>query len=36
MNWEFETDIYTLYLKQVVSKDLLNSTQNSTQYSKTT
>ena len=34
MNWQIETDIYTLlYVKQTTSKNLLYSTENSTQYS---
>ena len=34
INWEIGTDIYTLlYIRQVVNKDLLYSTGNSTQYS---
>ena len=33
-DWEFGTEIYTLlYLKEITSKDLLNSTGNSVQYS---
>ena len=34
MNWEIETDIYTLLcIKQVTNENLLYSTGNSTQYS---
>ena len=34
INWETGIDIYTLlYIKQIINKDLLNSTGNSTQYS---
>ena len=34
INWEIETDIYTLlYIKQITTKDLLYSTGNSSQYS---
>ena len=34
INWEFGIDIYIpLYIKQVINKDLLYSTGNSTQYS---
>ena len=33
-NWEIGIDIYTLlYIKQIISKNLLCSTGNSTQYS---
>ena len=33
-NWEIGIDIYTLlYIKQITNKDLLYSTENSTQYS---
>ena len=33
INWEFGIDIYTLlYIKQIISKDLLYSTGNSAQY----
>ena len=32
-DWDFRTDMYTLlFLKQITSKDLLNSTGNSAQY----
>ena len=34
INWEIGIDIYTLlYIKQIISKNLLCSTGNSTQYS---
>ena len=34
INWEIGIDIYTLlYVKQIIKKDLLHSTGNSTQYS---
>ena len=34
INWEIGIDIYTLlYIKQTTNKDLLYSTDNSTQYS---
>ena len=34
MNQEFEINAYTLlYIKQITNKDLLNSTENYTQYS---
>ena len=33
IDWEFETDMYTLlYLKWVTNKDLLYSTENSAHY----
>ena len=32
-DWDFGTDMYTLlFLKQITSKDILNSTGNSAQY----
>ena len=35
--WEFGIDMYTLlYLKQIINKDLLYSTENSAQYSVVT
>ena len=37
INLEIGIDIYTLlYIKQIINKDLLYSTENSTQYSVTT
>ena len=34
INWEIGINIYTLlYIKQIINKDLLSSTGNSTQYS---
>ena len=34
INWEVGTDIYTLlYIKQITNKNLLYSTENTTQYS---
>ena len=34
INWEFGIDIYTLlYMKKITNKNLLYSTENSTQYS---
>ena len=34
INWETVTDIHTLlYIKQITNKELLYSTENSTQYS---
>ena len=33
INWDIGIDKYTLYIKQIINKDLLYSTRNSTQYS---